>query len=155
MWIFVLQICYNCIFWVRCHKFYVLMITIFTFLINNHYYIFWGGGIHHKFVLSPSKTLGFILTCWFFHKIYRVVVSWRNLYHIETSPFSCRTNQWTGFYMIARRFLLDNRDLHHERCNWAGSKPQPNSDLSLYDIIFIYHELFNVWDTSISRPEAY
>ena len=123
-----------------------LSIIIITF--------FWGG-IHHKFVLSPSKTLGFILTCWFFHKIYRVVVSWRNLYHIETSPFSCRTNQWTGFYMIARRFLLDNRDLHHERCNWAGSKPQPNSDLSLYDIIFIYHELFNVWDTSISRPEAY
>ena len=140
MWIFVLQICYNCIFWVPCHKFYVLMITILTFLINNHLLHFFR--IHHKFVLSPSKTLGFILTCWFFHKINRVVV-WLfhdgDLYHRETSPFSCRTNQGTGFYMIARRFLLDNRDLHYERCNWTGSKPQPNSDLSLYDIIFIYH----------------
>ena len=28
-------------------------------------------------------------------------------YHIETSPFICRANQWTGFYMITASFMKE------------------------------------------------
>ena len=33
-------------------------------------------------------------------KIYYQLFHDEGPYHIETSPLSCRVNQWTGFYMI-------------------------------------------------------
>ena len=74
-------------------------------------------------------------------------------YHIETSPFNCYANQWTGFYMITASVMkeLNGRLFEKERPFIFK-----NHGLKMCHIgFFISGDIFMIWNASVCCNKYY